>query len=425
MSDKWKYQRTSRRWSRKDLDCPVIENRNGQQALKSASSHDSLLADQNSSSETGDSPVLDSKMLHTGEDVVFKTSTPTYDTNGNATTGVSPKMFRRAGSDRMKGAKSFLKRMESLKGKRSRKNKTITEISGPVVADKADMQAKIKHLNCRDIYLGVDANSNIPEVNERLVNGEPETDVNVAITSPELITSPRNEALTVVTPPRRGDNFNALNMSNSSALNSDIGNSSLEKSVDLSNISTNGALGLDFSVRSRHSNSSDATNSSEETVFISGEYRPGKFPTLLDDSLFTSDSNVRTARSLSYADDSCGKDTKRTRRGSHDPRKQMNRVSIYDNVPIEEDLTTAQQELDIILSELFQNINGLNKAINGENAGQCLEILFGLLKDKSYFMLIFLLFMLCLLFHKLIHYYFIPYIEYQTVDNGQVVHKFE
>lgn len=384
LSDKWKYQRSSRRWSRKDLDCPVIENRNGQPVLKSASSHDSLLADQNSSSETGDSPVLDSKMLHTSEDMVFKTSTPAYDANGN-TTGVSPRVIRRAASDRMKGAKSFLKRMESLKGKRSRKNKTITEISGPVVTDNADMQAKIKHLNCRDLNMPVDANSNISETSEVMMNGD--TKGNVAITSPELITSPRNEALTVVTP-RKSDsssslnssalnttnssalnttNSSALNTANSSALNSS-GNTTSEKSSDLLHISENGALGLDLTVRSRHSHCSDS-NSSQETLFIPGEYRPGKFPTLLDDSLFTRDSNVRT-RSFSYADDaSTQENTVRNRRGSHDPRKQMNRVSIYDNVPIEEDLTTAQEELDIILSELFQNINGLNKAINGENAG--------------------------------------------------------
>lgn len=374
LSDKWKYQRSSRRWSRKDLDCPFTEKQNGQAVLKSASSHDSLLADQNSSSETGDSPVLDCKMLHTNDDMVFKTSTPMYDANANTTLRVSPRVIRRAASERIKGAKSFLKRMESLKGKRGRKNKTITEISGPVIADNADMQAKIKHLNCRDINLPVDANANISEASKPIVNGEAEVKINASASSPELITSPRNEALTVVTFAGKLDNSSALNRPNSSTLNktnsSDLnsGNTSAENSADLSQISTNGALGLDLSMRSQRSNSSETSSSSQETLFMPVEYRPGKFPTLLDDSLFTSDSNVRT-RSYSYADEGSAQDTKRIRRGSHDPRKQFNRVSIYDNVPIEEDLATAQEELDIILSELFQNINGLNKAINGENAG--------------------------------------------------------
>lgn len=366
LSDKWKYQRSSRRWSRKDLDCPFTEKINGQAVLKSASSHDSLLADQNSSSETGDSPVLDCKMLHTNDDMVFKTSTPMYDANANNTLGVSPRVIRRVASERLKGAKSFIKRMESLKGKRGRKNKTITEISGPVIADNADMQAKIKHLNCRDINLPVDDNANISEASEPIVNGEVGVKINVAASSPELITSPRHEALTVVTFPGKLDNSSALNNTNSSDLNSV--NTSAENSADLSQLSTNGALGLDLSMRSQRSNSSETSNSSQETLFMPAEYRPGKFPTLLDDSLFTSDSNVRT-RSYSYADEGSAQDTKRIRRGSHDPRKQLNRASIYDNVPIEDDLATAQEELDIILSELFQNINGLNKAINGENAG--------------------------------------------------------
>lgn len=369
LSDKWKYQRSSRRWSRKDLDCPVVENKNGQAVLKSASSHDSLLADQNSSSETGDSPVLDSKMLHTNEDMVFKT-VPTYDANGNATMGISPNVIRRAASDRMKGAKSFLKRMESLKGKRSRKNKTITEISGPVVTNNADMQAKIKHLNCRDISSKQDTTASISNENPQVVNGEPENSLISTNSTPELITSPRREALTVVTSPGNRENSSALNNTNSSAVNSDISNVTLDTSADVSQLSTNGALSFDMSTLSRQSNSSDTTNSSQETLFIPGEYRPGKFPTLLDDSLFASDSNVRT-RSFSYADDNIPQEKKHSRRGSHDPRKQLNRISIYDNVPIEEDLATAQEELDIILSELFQNINGLNKAINGENAGMC------------------------------------------------------
>ncbi|KAL4230817.1 Dynein light chain Tctex-type [Mactra antiquata] len=368
LSDKWKYQRSSRRWSRKDLEGQFEENKNGEPVLKSASSHDSLLADQNSSSETGDSPVLDSKMLHTNEDIVFKT-VPTYDANGNATMGISPNVIRRAASDRIKGAKSFLKRMESLKGKRSRKNKTITEISGPVITNNADMQAKIKHLNCRDINSTPNVNTVACSETPAVVNGEHGTGVTLSNSTPELITSPRREALTVVTSPEKGDKSSALNNTNSSAYDSDVSNSTINTSTsfDVSGLSTNGALNLDLSALSQQSNSSDNTSSSQETLYNSGENRVGKFPTLLDDSLFANDINVRT-RSFSYADDNTAKDSKKSRRGSHDPRKQSNRISIYDNVPIEEDLATAQEELDIILSELFQNINGLNKAINGENA---------------------------------------------------------
>ena len=60
------------------------------------------------------------------------------------------------------------------------------------------------------------------------------------------------------------------------------------------------------------------------------------------------------------------------RRGSAGPRLDSNRMSVYDNVEPEEDLETAQQELDMILSKVFEDINVLNKAIYGEDAGRCL-----------------------------------------------------
>ncbi|XP_052278825.1 uncharacterized protein LOC127877199 isoform X2 [Dreissena polymorpha] len=359
LSDKWKYQRSSRRWSRKDLETSTSQP--VQLTLLSASSHDSLLADQNSSSETGDSaqagdsPVLDCKMHHTNSP----------DANGNMTIGINQKVNKK---DTPKGAKGLLKRMESLKRTRSKKHKTITEISGPVITNSADMQAKIKHLNCQDIGSPGDW-------------GKITSTQNVHV---DKITSPRTEALTVLPSSLKTDlNLNTITMSSNSqttlmsvhtnhltstpmlsapslSQTRALENGSVDDAFSLS--STNGALGLDTPLTlGRQSLGSDTTNSSEDNLFISG---PGKFPTLLDDSLFVSDNSVR-GRSFSYADDR--KDVPVKRR-SLDPRKHIHRVSIYDNVPVEEDLTTAQQELDIILSELFQNINGLNKAINGEDA---------------------------------------------------------
>ncbi|XP_052792367.1 uncharacterized protein LOC128226503 isoform X2 [Mya arenaria] len=377
LSDKWKYQRSSRRWSRKDLEGPLGSSgpESSQPGLTSSSSHDSLLADQNSSSETGDSPVLDSKMLHLNDDV-FKT----FDANGNATIGNNSKMYQRASSERMKGAKGFLKRMESLKRGRTKKHRTIDEISSPVITNNAVMQAKIRHLNCQDIYFPI--NSVKTPVNHGQVNG-----------LTDRITSPRNESLTVLpTPVKTDSNSNNLNSSvvsqNSSAsarvshvtstprvssgINappSDLvlsGNNSVEAD-NSSGFSANGAQGLDVSMLRRQSNSSETTNSSEDTVFNTSENKPGKFPTLLDDSLFASDKSNPRYRSFSYTDENSAQEMCVKRR-SLDPRKQLHRVSIYDNVPVEDDLTAAQEELDIILSDLFQNINGLNRAINGDDA---------------------------------------------------------
>ena len=362
LSDKWKYQRSSRRWSRKDLGSPIIENRNGDTPLKSASSHDSLLADQNSSSETGDSPVLDTKMHHTtADDMMLHRKHLTVDANGNATMKLSPKI-RRAASERIKSAKSFLKRVESLKGRR-RKPKNISDISGPVITDNADMQAKIKHLNCKEINSTSKLETVSPSnsaVESRL---KPNLDISAnssSSSSPEKKTpfsSPSNESVTISSLDRTGDSSVFL------SANSTFSDNDTTNSV---NISSNGALGFTPISRQNQSNSS-----SRDKSFLSSDYKPGKFPKVLDESIFsTSDTNVRT-RSFSYIDESSEHSSDKVRRrGSCDPRHQLHRVSIYDNVPIEEDLSVAQQELDIILSDLFQNINGLNRAINGEDAGR-------------------------------------------------------
>lgn len=360
MSDKWKYQRSSRRWSRKDLNSPLIETVNGDQALKSSSSHDSLLADQNSGSEQGDSPVLYNKMHHTtADDIMLHRKNLTVDANGNATMKLSPKI-RRTASERIKSAKSFLKRVESLKGRR-RKPKHISDISGPVVADSVDMQAKIKHLNCKDIN-----SSN----NQETVSSLKTTDgsrlqvsSDTGATSSRLAfpvnssntSTPRNDSLAASSPDRTGDSL-VFHSANSTFSDSDI---------SMVNTSTNGALGFTPVSQQTQNNSS-----SSENKFLPVDYTPGRFPRTLDESMFaTSDSNVRT-RSFSYIDESSEQNSnKLRRRGSCDPRHQLHRISIYDNVPVEEDLSVAQQELDIILSELFQNVNGLNRAINGEDAG--------------------------------------------------------
>lgn len=366
LSDKWKYQRSSRRWSRKDLDIQPIETQNGKPVLRSSSSHDSLLGDQNSSSETGDSPVLDSRNRHQ----VRMTVDP-LDANANTTVGVSPPAFRKTASDRIKGAKSFLKRMESLKSKRSRKQKTITEIGEPVISNKEDMQAKIKHLNCRDI-------------NESFKT-ERKSDLKITEEEPKDLGARSNCSIvdTVCngagfTDSEESSVFLPLNTADQRlpALVSGNGNSSKSDT----SASLNGAFGLDLSVHSQESNKS----SIDDSLFHQVEYRPGRFPKCLDESLFVQpiDRNDHRHRSFSLADDSSMLDSKVNRRGSYDPRNAAHRVSIYDNVPIQEDLAEAQQELDIILSELFQNINGFNKAIYGEDA-ELLEPPASLLDDTT------------------------------------------
>lgn len=61
--------------------------------------------------------------------------------------------FRRTGSERIKdGAKAFLRRVESLKSRRrKRQNRDGVVISGPQVLDVISMQQKMKDLNCVDV----------------------------------------------------------------------------------------------------------------------------------------------------------------------------------------------------------------------------------------------------------------------------------
>ncbi|XP_070197545.1 serine-rich adhesin for platelets-like isoform X2 [Littorina saxatilis] len=163
LSDRWEYQKTVRRWSRKGPDLTIPAD----STLQSSNSHDSLLGEE-SGSHTDESPVLDTKMPHapsprvqTPPDsrtlVVFhQTPEPQGEAliapppgSQPANSPLSPKL-RRAASERLKSA---LKRMESFtkKSKKYPVNRSIVEISGPVVADQESMQAKLQHLNCVEI----------------------------------------------------------------------------------------------------------------------------------------------------------------------------------------------------------------------------------------------------------------------------------
>ncbi|KAL5011439.1 hypothetical protein ScPMuIL_009990 [Solemya velum] len=361
LSDKWKYQRSSRQWSRKEL-CPILSE-DGHFTVRSTSSHDSLLTDQNSSSETGDSPVLDSKMHHNGHLKESynnqKLSTPN-DSGGQMTFALSPRL-RRAASERLKGAKNFIKRMESLKTRRGRRGpRTIVEISGPVITDKEDMQQKIQHLNCKDLSPSDTPSSLLDELS---------SDNNL---SPILnITPPWSD--TSVEYHTANNSFNDSRQNDSSAYvtpHSKLsGISSMENSL-VSNDSASSNNEKDFSWKSRN----DSPHETDDS-FLPSDYKPGTFPRMLPNGYI----HVGQGHKVNYRTGSfsMGKENSPSvvnskmhlkRCGSFDPRMNTHRVSVYDNVSPEEDLNAAQKELDIILFQLFEDINGLNKAIYGEEA---------------------------------------------------------
>ncbi|KAG0720545.1 Rho GTPase-activating protein 7 [Chionoecetes opilio] len=104
ISDNWRYQRPSRRWSR-------------------------IVHDRSSPSGGGG----ESQGLEVPDDALLA-------------------QFKRSGSERLKdGAKAFLKRMESLKNKKKKRNREGVVISSPKLLDEAVMREKVGRLGCVDL----------------------------------------------------------------------------------------------------------------------------------------------------------------------------------------------------------------------------------------------------------------------------------
>lgn len=369
LSDKWKYQYNIRRWSRKDFNSPE-----GQHTLvKSSSSNDSLLTDQNSSSETDNSPVLDTKVHHTKgrtNDDYFgiKTSTPVNNKDNMSSSVTSPSL-RRAASERIKGAKNFLKRVESLKNNRKTKrigNKhgTAVEISGPVIMDSANMKEKIRHLNCKDLSPSSENGPSSPESGldrETAIMSSGDT----TPTSPE----PWSDETTNYKVPNVKTPSSSMSLQELSDIESVLQTTA---SFSISSDSDEPLLGSSprkhYSVRRNHSEN----NLMDGNTYDLPPSRPARFPKELSSSYSGHGVKHRTG-SYNLGSNKLSKSETSAplvrRRGSADPRLAGHRTSYYDNVKEDDDLQTTQKELDLILHKLFQDINGLNKAIYGEDAG--------------------------------------------------------
>ncbi|GFS12048.1 rho GTPase-activating protein 7 [Elysia marginata] len=199
LSERWEYQKSVRRWSRKDLQSPCSpsagkgEGQGGgftyptsetekqkTQVSQRAPSHDSLLADQEDSAQLEgldqpDSGVSVHRQSRKGDSHKGQVQnegeeeTPSErhtSSSSSASSTLSPRL-RRAASERIKTAKSLWRKMEGgLKSRKSRRHHAgsgsnrggfggALEISDPVLADKAgDMQARLERLHCVDIKQG-------------------------------------------------------------------------------------------------------------------------------------------------------------------------------------------------------------------------------------------------------------------------------
>ncbi|XP_025156537.1 uncharacterized protein LOC105186773 isoform X3 [Harpegnathos saltator] len=138
LSENWTFEKKTRRWSRiVDVTQANVERLQAIAGQNAASEEDSL-EDRLEAEEAEDT------ML---ENLRYGSLPP-----GTLPDEIGPR-FRRTGSERLRdGAKAFLRRVESLKSRRrKRQNRDGVVISGPQVLDVMSMQQKMKELNCVDV----------------------------------------------------------------------------------------------------------------------------------------------------------------------------------------------------------------------------------------------------------------------------------
>ncbi|CAH1777028.1 unnamed protein product [Owenia fusiformis] len=361
LSDKWKFQRSSRRWSRKDLDSPIEHLE--KERLKSSSSRDSVITDNDSLSMQDDSPLLHSKTSHGRTPETEKkhidfylpeqssppvprfhgcpvahldipqSSTSQFSDTESSTSPTSPRL-RRSASEKVKnGAKSFLRKMDvtgkSKKQTRRKHFKEDVEISGPVLMRDSDIEARIQHLNCVDIS----------PTNETPPGG---LDITTTTT-------------TTTTVQRRSD-LNAPGDNDQTQLSHMI-DSKKESFANTRSRNCSEASGL-----RDHAQRNDSDPHLIKGGYIQTEHgsqiniRTGSFN-------FGSDSGDNRHKFVTDSHSANQSPAVERRLGSHNAEgdTSLSRMSIYDNVPpTSADSSKLHQELDLILSELFENISGLN-----------------------------------------------------------------
>ena len=372
LSDKWRYQRASDRWLRYDNQ----EADDGRTTLQSCSSHDSVITDNEESHQDGrDSPLISSSHARAS-----RTHSSTSKDSGGAdghSLLLSPAL-RRAASERIKSAKNLLKKMESLRRPRKSSSslrsvsrddsRQFLEISHPTAVTSDSLEERMQVLGCVDISpASTPSNTDvISPLVKRTMSSPADT-----AGQPTTTTKTKTENLITVnsspTPHRRNHSSTALD---------------------------------------------------EAVLLLDPDYKPGSFPKVITNGYIDmgngSQVNYRTGSFNMGADSYSFKDnlkkrihanTKRTLGKELSPSppvirtKRMdavtrneNRLSIYDNIPSPLDVldqeptaspaapnivttsatsseatnSNAQVELDLILHNLYQNINDLNQSLTDD-----------------------------------------------------------
>ncbi|XP_033211263.1 rho GTPase-activating protein 7 isoform X2 [Belonocnema kinseyi] len=138
LSENWTFENKTRRWSRV---CDV--NQSTLEKLQTIAGQN-LHSEEESLEERIEAEEADDQMVDSFRYASLPPGTMSDELG---------QRFRRTGSERLRdGAKAFLRRVESLKSRRrKRQNRDGVVISGPQVLDVISMQQKMKDLNCVDV----------------------------------------------------------------------------------------------------------------------------------------------------------------------------------------------------------------------------------------------------------------------------------
>ncbi|XP_029644059.1 rho GTPase-activating protein 7 isoform X2 [Octopus sinensis] len=364
LSDKWKYQRSSRRWSRMGLQ--LYQKRPSDTVppmspVRSSSSHDSLLTDQDSYSHLENSLVNSAPTDHDtkqiavasldfsgssepeGDKILTELQPAKLPTVAQAL--LSPKLGR---ASSFRPARLITSRFGSKKNGGSMRNKKqmdCLQISGPIVMETDNMKETIRRMNCIDL----------DKKNKHMMTRSNSTDCSSSECTSQIDFSSASSP--------------DLHLHTTTAQSKQ--KSELFQPRTLDNYSDNHSI-------SKNALKNNNSNNLTEVYLLPSDYKPGSFPKVINNGYIETGEghgiNFRTG-SFSLGHDSKQDSSKYLCAGSQNDRSK--RVSIYDNVPLEE---SVEAELDEIVRNLYENITGFTKYVGSENSFD-LETEISLLKD--------------------------------------------
>ncbi|XP_077864300.1 rho GTPase-activating protein 7-like [Saccoglossus kowalevskii] len=388
LSRKWKFQRSSRRWSRRlnPLEVFILENytksdildgcdqlhlQESEKAL-SLDSNRSMLTDKYANSSSIDSPATRQKSYRIPNPEIdtmkHKKSTKKQPTMGDVTTPreaiieiSSPILVQKLTHrdlamnthERMKGAKSLLKRLDSLKGRKSsslKKRPALNlkggiNISQPILTANSNVQDKIELYNC------VDLNPRKDDVVPR----------DKSMTSPSVTRRVKTDHNAADRSKRGGVVF-----SNNESLN-------IADVCEKMDTKESPKIPPKCSPASGNRRNTEISYSNDNVFSAFDDQECGTFPRLLSNGYIETGTgsriNTRTG-SFNFGSDSCHDNTffprpRRRRRNSEDDSAL--RSSVYDNVAFHGSLDSMAYTdigLDEIEEQLRQEINNLSNLDN-------------------------------------------------------------